>query len=180
MLWVIDHEGNAGKSFVANFLNILYGYLLVDGTMQVRDVALIFNNTHKGLCCDVPRSAIGKFNYEAVESFKNGYMSSGKYSGRTVRFNPVPVLVLANAHPDYAKLSFDRWVVLTMGAGALENVSKTAIINPRAEFPFVEPAESPLLTEDFDVRGFVCAHMPQYRAPRPAVRVKHVHFHVVN
>lgn len=165
VMWVADANGNSGKSYLANYLNILYNYLLLDGTMKVRDVALFCNSTFDGICIDVPRAAIAEFNYDAVEAFKNGYISSGKYSGRTTRFNPVPVVVLSNDYPDFGKLSRDRWHVLTVGEGILQNPSRVPIINPRMENEFKTPVKPPCLTEDFNLREFVCEHMPQYRVP---------------
>lgn len=163
VLWVVDNEGNAGKSFLANYLNVLYNYLLLDGTMNVRDLAMLFHTKYDGVCLDVPRASLNTFNYEALETFKNGYMSSGKYSGRILRFDPLPVIVLANDHPNYQMLSADRWVVLSVGVGVLENQSRVAIVDPSMEYPYVPPVEPPVLSEDFNLRKFVSDHIPMYR-----------------
>lgn len=167
VLWIVDNPGNSGKSYFANYLNILYNYLLLDGTMKVRDVALFCNKKVNGIAIDVPRASIGDFNYDCVEAFKNGYISTGKYSGRTTRFHPVPVVVFSNDHPDYRKLSRDRWNILTVGEGALQNPSRAPIINPEMEYPFVPPIEPPSLSEEFNLREFVCEYMPEYRVPDP-------------
>lgn len=163
VLWVVDIQGNAGKSFLGNYLNILYNFLLLDGTMTVRDVALFFQTKYKGVCLDVPRAALKEFNYDALEAFKNGYMTSGKYAGRAIRFNPLRVIVFSNDHPDYGKLSADRWDVLSVGTGVLENQSRMGVVNPQREFPFILPIEPPVLSEDFNLREFVCTHIPMYR-----------------
>lgn len=60
---------------------------------------------------DVPRYSLDYINYAAMEEVKNGCFASTKYeSGMCVFRNP-HVVVFANAPPDYAKMSKDRWCV---------------------------------------------------------------------
>lgn len=172
VLWVSDHAGNNGKSFLANYLNILYGFLLLDGTMTIRDVALLVGKQTKGICMDVSRDSVREFSYAAVESFKNGYISSGKYSGRTCRFTPFPVVVFANQQPDFEKLSRDRWSVVALGEGNMQNLDKVPIVDPAQQFAFVAPPSPPDLSENFNVREFITERLPKYRrAAAPPVAV---------
>ena len=162
VLWVVDEEGNFGKSFLANFLNILYGFLLLDGTLPNRDVALFLDSDTKGIIFDISRDAHVLFNYATVEALKNGYISSGKYSGRACRFDPVKIVVFCNNFPDRTRLSRDRWDILALGEGELNDISKIPIVSPEQEFAFIPPPDVPDLTENFSLRNFLYRYMPRY------------------
>ena len=155
ILWVVDDHGNSGKTFLANYLNILYNFQLLDGTVSARDLCFLIKKKVNGFCFDVARSSIGNFNYSSLESIKNGYLVSGKYAGKIKRFDILPVVVLSNFHPNYAALSMDRWNVQVFGQGSLSNISKVAIVSPAAEFPFHPPDPLPNLSEDFECRKFI-------------------------
>jgi len=61
---------------------------------------------------DVSRQGHSSFQYEPLEAIKNGLLVSGKYHGREVILETTPrVVVFSNYHPDYSKLSGDRWKV---------------------------------------------------------------------
>lgn len=162
VLWIVDAVGNKGKSYLSNYLAINYGYLLLDGTTKIQDFAMLFCDTFKGAVFDVARSAILFFQYEVLEALKNGYLCTGKYSGKTWRFNPFHVVVFSNHHPNYEKLSLDRWDVLVIGEDRLANVIREAIVSPEGEFPFVPPEKPPILTENFDLRGYISRLIPGY------------------
>ena len=70
--WIVDMEGNTGKSYLAHYLSILYGFQLVDGTISPRDAAFFVNEDPKGFCFDVTRSASKQFDYSTLECMKNG------------------------------------------------------------------------------------------------------------
>ena len=162
VLWVDDQLGNFGKSFLANYLSINYSYLIFDGTMPTRDVALFIDDDVKGVAFDVPRDAVAHFNYGILEALKNGFMSTGKYNGKICRFKPTKVVVFSNFPPDRTKLSRDRWDTLTIGEGELLDISNVPIVSPDEEFPFMPPEPVPDLTENFSARKYICRHMPQY------------------
>ena len=162
VLWVADIEGNIGKSYLANFLCTIHNYVLLDGTMKVRDVALFLNRNTKGICFDIARDSMPLFEYSVVESLKNGYITSGKYGGKKCYFGSAKIVVFSNQRPDYAKLSQDRWDVHIVGEGRLTNISKIACMDTKVEFPFSEPPPLPDLSEDFKIRDYLCTHMPRY------------------
>ena len=60
---------------------------------------------------DLTRSQQEHFNYEVMESVKNGTMFSGKYESKVKVYASPHVVVFANWLPDYSKLSMDRWDV---------------------------------------------------------------------
>lgn len=162
ILWVVDVDGDSGKTFLAQFFHVLYKFLLLDGTMKMTDVGILFKKSYKGVCMDIPRASVDFFNYEVAEAFKNGYLSTGKYSGKTVMFPSLPVIVFSNSYPDYTRLSRDRWQVLTLGEGVLSNVGKTSILSPVPEFPFVNPPQPPDLSENINLRDLICQKMMEY------------------
>lgn len=116
--WVWDSTGNTGKSFLTKYLMKVENALVVDGKK-----ADIFHQIAKRceegvkigtVIIDVPRAACGKISYAAIESIKNGYVSSGKYEGGQYSFEIPHIYVFANELPEYKKFSLDRWDVTNL------------------------------------------------------------------
>ena len=116
VLWIWDKVGNAGKTFLVHYLSTVYEYLLLDGNITASDLAYFFSSTTKGVCFDVARSSRNNLDYSALEGLKNGYLVTGKYEGRTLRFRSAKVIVFANFKPDRSQLSDDRWDIHKIGA----------------------------------------------------------------
>lgn len=72
IMWITDATGNFGKSFLAQYLSILYGFQLVDGSLNCRDAAFLVSEYSKGFSFDVSRSAVAAFDYATLECLKNG------------------------------------------------------------------------------------------------------------
>ena len=108
------------------------------------------------MCFDIARSTYDSFDYSAIEALKNGFLITGKYDGRQLRFHPVPVVVFANMMPDTQKLSRDRWDILTIGSGLLQNSSATyASQDVKLMIAPSPPTPSPKLFEDFDLKTYL-------------------------
>ena len=105
ILWVIGTEGNNGKTYLANFLNILYDFFLLDGGISTRDICHLIKDNVRGFCFDISRASLRNFDYSTLEALKNGYAVSGKYAGKLKRFRNAPVVVFSNNFPDVALLS---------------------------------------------------------------------------
>ena len=147
VLWLYDANGNNGKSYLANYLSILYSFQLFDGQVNARDLAGMLDINASGICFDVCRAAENALDYNAIECLKNGCMSSGKYTGKCLRFQPMKIIVLSNFYPDCTKLSQDRWDILTVGEGILANMDEEAIVLPAERYPFsVQPPQIDLST----------------------------------
>lgn len=110
--WFINPRGNIGKTVFAKYMAVRHGAtVLTNG--KTADLAYI---------CDSPtivifnlaRSAEDHFNYQALESIKDGMILSAKYESRMKLFNPPHVIVLANWGPDTEALSIDRWIIETL------------------------------------------------------------------
>ena len=106
--WIYNFKGNSGKSFLANYISILYNFQLLDGQVNTRDLAHTLNDNAAGVCLDVCRAAAVTFDYGVLETLKNGYIVSGKYAGKCIRFTHMKVVVFSNFLPQVAQLSEDR------------------------------------------------------------------------
>ena len=115
VLWIYEFDGNQGKTFLAHYLRILYGFVQLNGTVTTRDLTGTLPDEIHGVVIDVTRYDIQKFDYSVLEGLKNGYMCSGKYSGSVGIFKSCPVMVVANEEPRYSQLSNDRWDVVHLG-----------------------------------------------------------------
>ena len=155
VLWIVDGEGNSGKTFLGQYLGAVYGFMTIDGTITTRDLAYLIKGKEKGFCFDVSRDSLKQFCYSSLEAVKNGHIVSGKYGGKLCLFDPLPTVIFANDFPDLSKLSLDRWAVHTIGHGVLSDRSKDAIIDPSPKFPFVLPTPMPNLSENFDFQDFL-------------------------
>ena len=160
VLWIFDEVGNNGKSFLANYLEILYGFQIFDGQVTTRDIAALVKSSAKGFCFDVSRSSISTFDYGCLECIKNGYVVSGKYRGVVKRFEIKPAVVFANSLPKMTELSQDRWDVKILGIRELSDLSKDAVVSPAEIYPFCEPSSPPDLSEGFNLRQYLEANLP--------------------
>lgn len=119
--WFVDKDGNAGKSLFAEYLADQRNAFVFTSGFAQRDFAHTFktqleNRNYQAptvVVFDIPRhyehlDAI----YAAIEVVKNGRMTSTKYEGGIIRFDPPHVLVFANVEPNYSALSNDRWNIV--------------------------------------------------------------------
>ena len=155
VMWVYDPAGNNGKTFLAFFLNICYGFTLLDGTITSRDLGSLLPYDVEGVVMDVCRASAKNVCYDALENVKNGYVVSGKYCGSIKRFSSPRCVIFSNTAPDRSMLSLDRWHVVTIGEGPLQDLSKASVVSPAAQYPFVQPPTLPTLDEEFDLRKFL-------------------------
>ncbi len=119
--WIWDSKGKTGKSFLTKYLMKVENALVVDGKktdifhqiakrQEIKkpgDIPIAVNL----IIIDVPRSAFNNISYNAIESIKNGLISSGKYEGGQYTFKSPHVYIFANSRPDKSKFSKDRWRV---------------------------------------------------------------------
>lgn len=65
--WVVDAEGNHGKTHLAKYMYAVYDFFYASGTMPVRDIAQMLDRDINGIIFDVSRSAASSFDYIALE-----------------------------------------------------------------------------------------------------------------
>jgi hypothetical protein len=96
--------------------------------MLVDDVLLIPNSNtnnilhsaakrkdYKIVFMNVPRQ-VTNINLAAVETLKDGHVSSGKYQGKTFRTDPPHVVLFSNKPLCWKDLTEDRWKILHITA----------------------------------------------------------------
>lgn len=136
--WFWEHSGNVGKSSLVRHLAIKFEdkFLLVQG--KGADIKYGVTSCKKKpsiIVWDVPRSAIDKdgkpmISYTAIEQVKNGCFFSGKYESAMTLMDYPHVIIFANAPPDEAALSMDRWRIYEL-------------LNPKATYEEAETLEMP-------------------------------------
>ena len=155
ILWMVDTVGNHGKTFLSNYMSILYDFQYLDGSINCRDLAMFLRPSTKGIVFDVCRSAMNLFDYATLEAMKNGVIVSGKYRGIARRLTGLPIVVFSNSHPKLDALSLDRWDIVVAGQGILSNIDSIPMVSPEERFPFVNLPPLPELLENFDLKEFL-------------------------
>lgn len=115
ILFVIDYDGNKGKSWFTMYcLNTLEGVQLIDPGKKA-DMAYELRQDVKILLVDCARSRSDVLDYHFLEKVKDGVVFSPKYES-TMKFlaHDVHVVVFMNEDPDNEKLSLDRYRYLTL------------------------------------------------------------------
>lgn len=115
--FVIDIEGNSGKSWLCSYIekNIEKSQVLKAGKRD--DMAYALDEDRLSLSfsepsvvlIDCPRCYMEHLSYQFLEDLKDGRVFSPKYYSRTKRFCPPHVFVFCNEEPDSKKLSADRF-----------------------------------------------------------------------
>lgn len=110
IMWVIDFEGNSGKSYLAKYLRLHHGAFTTHSEgIRSQDFSFVYKG-QKLVVFDYPRhTEADQINYGLLEALKNGTLFSPKYESRVLHFENVQVLCFTNIEPNYLKLSADRW-----------------------------------------------------------------------
>jgi hypothetical protein len=136
---VIDPNGNSGKSYLANFLAVKMGFLIVNPSSR-RDLGFILTSTLNsgihvpGVVIDIARSVVGSGMNEHlpntamaavwnfVEALHDGRITNTKYESQTLFFKPPHVMIFTNHDVEIRSeftLSRDRWNVMKLTSGIL-------------------------------------------------------------
>lgn len=107
--WLYDYEGNTGKSWYSRFLVAHHNAIRLENGKNT-DIKFAYNG-QSIVVFDFSRTIMGRVNYEAIESIKNGIFFNSKYQSGMKIFDSPHVICLANFEPDLTKLSSDRWHV---------------------------------------------------------------------
>lgn len=110
--WIWEAVGNVGKSWMAKYLSVVHGALIMTA-MKKADMSYLFSkHLPKILCIDLARTnGEGSVDtvMEFVEHVKTGYICSGKYQSRAFHFAQPVVCIFSNSPPPLAAVSQDRW-----------------------------------------------------------------------
>lgn len=107
--FVIDTEGNKGKSYFASYMEKNRDACQVMKCGKRDDMAFELRENLDLLIVDVSRSSSEFLNYQFLEDVKDGRVFSPKYESFTKRFNSPHLVVMMNEEPDQTKLSADRY-----------------------------------------------------------------------
>lgn len=117
--WVYD-VGNQGKSEFARYMEIVYPDKVIGfENGKTADIAFMINTMKNKVnltnspifILDIPRSGIKSFNYQCIETLKNGKIVSPKYESSRLLFNTPHILVFANEQPEFENMTMDRWKI---------------------------------------------------------------------
>lgn len=120
IIFVVDKEGNKGKSWFASYYEVCFpGSSVLLLPKKTADMAYHFAMSllpdTRVVFIDAPRSKQGEFiQYDFLEDLKNGRVFSTKYESRMITFLAVHVVVLMNTEPDMTKLSIDRYHIINI------------------------------------------------------------------
>lgn len=115
VIFVVDLNGNVGKSWFAHHYCSLFTDAQVMCPGKYADMALVLRNDIRVMFLDAPRSKQGEYiQYTFLENVKDGYVFSSKYLSAMKQLTPCHVVVMMNEHPDYTKLSRDRYHVIEL------------------------------------------------------------------
>lgn len=110
--FVVDYEGNKGKSYLCKYLDLKFDVIIADGKSDNIFNQVLNAKNRRVVICDVPRCNLGFINYGALEKVKNGHIYSGKYEGGKCIFKIPHVFVFMNEMPDMTSLSKDRYGII--------------------------------------------------------------------
>lgn len=119
--WIYDEEGCMGKTVFSKYLYAKSDAIIATGGGN-KDIACLLAclkkegrdlNDKTAFIFNFPRSTEG-ISYKAIESVKDGLMTSTKYESSTLVFNCPHVICFSNELPNTSKLSKDRWNILTI------------------------------------------------------------------
>lgn len=117
--WLWDKDGNIGKTTLANYMYDTLNCIVCDGGKKADICQLIRTEKEKNNRClnnnltillDLCRD-IDHISYDAIESCKNGRITSTKFDSCTIRFNTPHIWVFSNHTPNLSKMSMDRWKI---------------------------------------------------------------------
>lgn len=109
IIWYCDESGGCGKTWLTRACFSKFESIRFENSKS-SDIKHAYNG-ERIVFFDLTRSQQEHFNYEAMETIKNGIMFSSKYDSRMKIFDHPHVVVMANWMPDTSKLSSDRWDV---------------------------------------------------------------------
>lgn len=120
IIWIYDTKGGTGKTYYAKYKCDIEKskYRIFTDLGTSKDSSTIVENELKsgwdswGMFINLSRQAEHHTRmYSYIENIKDGSVTTQKYSGKTLRFDPPHVVILANWPPITNQLSMDRWLI---------------------------------------------------------------------
>lgn len=125
IIWIFDKEGGNGKSQLIKYCmkNKTNYYGL--NSAKTSDIAFAMKgkNPHC-ILFNITRTKMDYFNYEAVESLKDGLIFSPKYESGMLIFNSPHIIIMSNDGPDISTMTLDRWEIYKIKNNKLIDITK--------------------------------------------------------
>lgn len=114
--FVVDTEGNAGKSWMCRWaLTHHRDKVQILKVGKRDDVAHAVDETKSVFLCDIPRGQMMYLQYSVLEMLKDQIVFSPKYESRSKYLRVVPlVIVFCNEHPDMNAMTSDRYNIINV------------------------------------------------------------------
>lgn len=126
ILFVVDREGNTGKTFLANWLEAVKQARVLSN-MKSADAKYLMESEDQFVVFDLVRSSLDYVKYGVMEEIKNGCFTSTKNECRRKVYERVmKVVVFMNQYPDETKLSKDRWDIMDLDKEKVEGLRQHA------------------------------------------------------
>lgn len=121
ILFIIDTEGNTGKSTLRTYLEIYCNGINIPSSIQSSEdiMQLVHGIVHDApfktynICLDIPRSMPTEGHWakylSALECLKDGAVYDKRYVYKRMLFEPPHILVFSNQTPPHKMLTKDRW-----------------------------------------------------------------------
>lgn len=109
--FIVDHDGNAGKSWFAQYYCSLHSDAVILRPTKHSDMAYAMPAVCRVLFLDCTRKQVEFMPYTFIEECKDGMIFSSKYESCVKKYPKMHVVVMMNQDPDYSALSADRYVV---------------------------------------------------------------------
>lgn len=123
ILWVTDEEGGSGKTWFSKYLYrrdpTRTVWIHNGSTKDLMKAIYTKVKTLSTVIMDLSRTNYDKINWDVIERVKNGMIMSTKYEVESAIIDSPCVLCFANYHPDFSKMSEDRWRILTLKQSGL-------------------------------------------------------------
>lgn len=123
IIWIYDPAGNMGKTQFTKYMVAKYNALFTTGG-RCEDIAYLLASAQQNgrdlnapwtFILNVPRdTSTDHISYKALESVKDGLLTSPKYESTSLIFNSPHVWVFANELPKLSKMTQDKWVIYTI------------------------------------------------------------------
>ena len=111
VLWIVDHEGNSGKTFLSQYLEYVLKYQVLSGGKHA-DIAYALDCGAAGYAFDFCREeGEDRTPYKILEKIKDRLVPSMKYESVMKRLVNNRLICFANFGPEKMKMSLDRWKV---------------------------------------------------------------------
>ena len=131
IIWYHDAEGNTGKTWFSKLLVSTADCIRFENGRSA-DIKYAYNG-QTIVIFDLTRSQEDHFNYEVMESLKNGIFFSSKYESKMKVYPSPHVVVFSNWAPQQDKLSPDRWSVRTDLSQTTTNNSYKDIVDAKTK-----------------------------------------------